>query len=212
PKYAQDRAEGSAVTTIERLDRAGPLPVSPAQERLWLLGGIEGPSPAYNEFRVFRLPPGLDVELLRRCLNELVRRHEVLRTHFAERDGAVVQVIRADGLLQLESHECADEADFAQAVYREIHLPFDLTRDMLIRARLLETSNTRWLVLTAHHMITDGESMRLFMKELDALYRAWTRDLASELPPVALQHADYAHWQRRRLQEVPQSDLQYWGQ
>ncbi|HEU4887121.1 MAG TPA: amino acid adenylation domain-containing protein, partial [Thermoanaerobaculia bacterium] len=185
------------------IDRSGSLPLSFAQQRLWFLGKLEGPSSTYNIPAVLRLRGTLDADALIRALHAIVARHEVLRTRFVETGGVPMQVID-DGGEFLVQRQRASNPD--SLIDTELHHRFDLSRDVLIRALLIEEgAGSHVLVLNLHHSIADGWSMGVLMDELLALYTA------SPLPPLAIQYADFAHWQRQWLTgEVLAAETDFW--
>jgi len=198
----------------------GVAPPSFAQQRLWLLDRLMPTRTAYNIEHALRLSGELDGEALRGALNELVRRHEVLRTRFGEQDGQPVQVIAPELTVALaieDLQECAPAAREAEAQRRaraEAEAPFDLARGPLIRARLFRLApSEHWLLIVLHHIVTDGWSSGVLTRELTALYGALHRREASPLPPLPVQYADYALWQREWLQgPVLEQQVAYWRQ
>ena len=155
----------------------------------------------YNIDHVLRISGELDPAALRGALNELVRRHEVLRTRFGMQDGQPVQVIAPElkialaieDLLEWAPDERANEAQ--RRAQAESEAPFDLTNGPLIRARLLRlTPSEHWLLLTLHHIVTDGWSSGVLRRELTTLYNAHHRGEPSPLPALPVQYADYALW------------------
>jgi amino acid adenylation domain-containing protein len=186
-------------------DRAGPMPLSFAQQRLWFLAQMEGADEAYHVSLALRLRGPLAYEALCRALHRLVARHEVLRTAFATVDGAALQRIApADGGLPLQRLELVDgpgmEERLRQMICDEAAIPFDLGRAPLVRARLIAlAADHHVLLLTMHHIVSDGWSTRVLMRELGPLYRAALDGRPDPMPPLAIQYADFAAWQRRFL-------------
>jgi amino acid adenylation domain-containing protein len=200
--------EAQGLGAIARLplvpaDRGAPLPLSFAQQRLWFLNKLEGPSYTYNIPAVLRLRGRLYEDALVRALHQLVERHEALRTRFVETDGVPAQVID-DGSDFAVQRRRATNPD--ALIDEELHYRFDLGRDGLFRALLIEEGpESHLLVLNLHHSIADGWSMGVLMDELVALYSD------SPLPPLAIQYADFAHWQRQWLSgEVLAAETDYW--
>ncbi|MFP2964321.1 condensation domain-containing protein, partial [Myxococcus sp. 1LA] len=201
------RADGSLI-----------LPPSFAQQRLWLLDQMEPGSVSYNVPAVLRVEGPLDAKVLQRSFQELVRRHESLRTTFSTRDGKPVQVIAAEPVLafQYQPLESLPEGDRAAEANRlaaqESHRPFDLERGPLLRVTLLKVSDEEHvLVLVMHHIVSDGWSMGVLVREVTALYEAFARGDASPLPELPVQYADYAVWQHGWLRgEVLESQVAYW--
>jgi amino acid adenylation domain-containing protein len=203
---------------IEPAPREGRLPLSFAQERLWFIDRLESGSAFYNIPVAWRLRGVLDEAALERALGEIVRRHEALRTIFAEADGAPVQVIAPFGgfALPVEELSSLSDADREAAVGRrageEARRAFDLSAGPLFRAVLLRLgAEEHVLLLTVHHIVSDGWSMGVLYRELSALYEAYRQGGESPLPELAVQYADYAVWQREQLSgEGLDRQLAYW--
>ncbi|HEY7768488.1 amino acid adenylation domain-containing protein [Longimicrobium sp.] len=208
----------SELPPIEPAPREGRLPLSFAQERLWFMDRMEPGSAVYNIPGAHRLGGALDGAALERALGEIVRRHEVLRTTFEEVDGAPVQVIAPFGgfSLPVEDLSALGEADREAAVGRrareEAARPFDLSAGPLVRAVLLRLgAEEHVLLLTMHHIVSDGWSMGVFFREVSVLYDAYREGRESPLPELPVQYADYAVWQRGQLAgEVLDRQLAYW--
>jgi amino acid adenylation domain-containing protein len=195
-------------------------PTSLSQQALWVLGQVLPEASVYNESDVFRLRGALDIEALKEAVNEIVRRHQVLRTRFAVENGEPVQVIVPELKVPLEVTDlsafppCERETEAQRLARDEAQARFDLEHGPLIRMRLLRMRNDEhWLVQTMHHIIRDGGSMVVFAHELSALYGAHSLGQPSPLPELPVQYADYALWQREQLQrEVLKEQLAYWKQ
>ena len=213
---ARQSETGVAMPPIAPALRDGPLPLSFAQERLWLVDQLDTGSSVYNLSMAVRLEGSLQTAALEQSLAELVRRHESLRTSFVEIDGQPVQVTAATMTLPLPivNSSGINVDATAQVVREESTRPFDLARLPLLRARLVQLSSREHaLVLTLHHIITDGWSMGVLVNEVTTLYKAFSSGEPSPLAELALQYADYAAWQRRWLQgEVLDQLLHYWKQ
>jgi amino acid adenylation domain-containing protein len=186
---------------IERVPRDGPLPVSFAQQRLWLVDRLEPGSPAYNIPYALRLRGALDLDALRRSLDALVERHETLRTTLEERGGVPVQVIHAPAPVALEVVEVADEAAAARLAAEEAARPFDLAAGPLLRCTLLRLAadDDHVVCFTLHHVVSDAWSSAVLVRELSELYGAFGRGEEATLPELPVQYADYAVWQRAWL-------------
>ncbi|HET7233067.1 MAG TPA: amino acid adenylation domain-containing protein [Longimicrobium sp.] len=200
------REERAALPPVAPVERTGPLPVSFAQERLWFVDQLEGGSAFYNILAALRLEGELDVLALSRALGEMVRRHEVLRTTFAEHEGQAVQVIAPFGGFTLAAYDLraladdAREAEVRRRAAAESEWRFDLRAGPLFRATLLRLgSQEHALLLCTHHIVSDGWSMGVLLGELTALYAAFREGQPSPLPELAVQYADYAVWQREQL-------------
>ena len=214
------RRQGAAPAAppIEPSPREGDPPLSFAQQRLWFLDQLEPGNPAYNVPWALRLQGELDLDLLRRCFHEVARRHETLRTTFASRDGVPVQVIGADAwpepaLVDLTGLAEPEREKRARWLAREeAARPFDLRRGPLLRLVLVRLEEQRHLLLlTLHHIVSDGWSLGILVREVAALYGAFSRGAASPLPELPAQYADFAVWQREWLRgEVLEAQLAYW--
>jgi amino acid adenylation domain-containing protein len=194
------------------------IPASFAQQRLWFLDQLQPGSPVYNVPATVRLTGPLDAKVLARTLNEVVRRHDVLRTRFALANDMPIQVVAPALDLELPQTDLSalPEAERAlragELARHEAWVPFDLAAGPLVRAHLLRTSEAEHiLLLTVHHIVCDAWSMGVLSREVAALYAAYERGLPSPLPPLQLQYADYAYWQRHWLgDEVLQAQIDYW--
>ncbi|MEW5929610.1 MAG: amino acid adenylation domain-containing protein [Gemmatimonadota bacterium] len=203
---------------MERVSREAPLPVSFAQQRLWVVDRLEPGSPAYNVPYALRLRGALEVGALRASLDALVRRHETLRTTFAEHDGGPVQVIHPPAPVALEELDLRGlpraerEAGAERLASAEALLPFDLARGPLLRCTLLRLDDEdHVLCFTLHHIVSDGWSRGVLEREVSAFYAAALRGEAAELPELEVQYADFAVWQRRWLSgETLQERLGFW--
>ncbi|HEY0726764.1 MAG TPA: condensation domain-containing protein, partial [Pyrinomonadaceae bacterium] len=208
--------EVSPEPTIPRREQRDEAPLSFAQERLWFLDQLEPGSAAYNMPGAVWLEGDLDVGALERSLNEIVRRHDVLRTTFRAELGRPVQVIPPSLSLSIPlidlSQSSDDEAEARRLAREEAAKPFDLTRGPLMRATLVRLADERHLLLvTLHHIVADGWSVTLLVQELAALYAAYRNGEESPLPELQVTYADYALWQREWLQgERLEQQLAYW--
>ncbi|MEL6470610.1 MAG: amino acid adenylation domain-containing protein [Cyanobacteria bacterium J06623_4] len=195
------------------------LPASFSQQRLWLVDQMQGQSSAYNMSMVLLLKGELNVAALERSLHEIIQRHEALRTNFQMVDDSLMQVIAESVNFSLETVSVEVEGKLLplppqvkQAIAQETKQPFNLKNDALIRTKLLKIQETQnVLVVTMHHIITDGWSQNLFKRELTQIYSAFSAGKASPLPPLSIQYADFALWQQEMLSgEKLQSHLHYW--
>jgi hypothetical protein len=194
------------------------FPLSFAQQRLWFLDQWMPGHSAYNELIAVRLRGQLNIAVLEQSLNEIVRRHEALRTTFTLIDGRPMQVIGAPvplALLLLEvSGSSTDEQEIMvqQLATREVQQSFDLGRGPLLRVTVLRLGAEEHVVfLTMHHIVADGWSMGVFVRELVALYEAFAAGRSSPLPELPIQYADFACWQRQWLQgKTLEVQLAYW--
>ncbi|MEM7349676.1 MAG: non-ribosomal peptide synthase/polyketide synthase, partial [Acidobacteriota bacterium] len=195
-------------------------PLSFAQERLWFLDQLAPGSPAYNMPLAVRLEGPLASNALERALHEIVRRHEVLRTRFVDRDGSPSQVIdpRVDLALPRIALERLPidqrEVVALNLVQQMARQPFDLQQGPVLRAALLRLAAEEHLLFVAmHHIVTDGWSMQILVAEVSALYQAFASDLPSPLPELDVQYAAFSAWQRDWLTgEVLERQLDFWRQ
>ncbi len=212
-------AAGVQLPPLRPAPRDGsPLPLSFAQQRLWFIHQLDPRSPAYNMPFPLRLRGGLEPAALARALTELARRHESLRTVFHAVEGEPVQVVLPAGPVALpvvDLRGLADEdreAALLRLAREEATRPFDLARGPLLRSTLLRPGDEEWAVLfTLHHVVSDGWSMGVLVREMSSLYEAFLGGRPSPLPEPALQYADYAVWQRGWLAgETLEAQLAYW--
>ncbi|MDR3637955.1 MAG: amino acid adenylation domain-containing protein [Isosphaeraceae bacterium] len=196
-------------------DRA---PLSYAQQRLWFLDRLAPGNTTYHLPLALALDGPLDVGVLERAVNEIVRRHESLRTTFGSADGDPVQVIAPRLSVALPVFVCdpasgvAPDEQARRVATEESERPFDLARGPLVRCRLVRLAEQRHvLVMVLHHIVADGWSLGVLLRELATLYTAFTRGGPSPLPELALQYADYAAWEREWLRgENLAEQLAYW--
>jgi amino acid adenylation domain-containing protein len=207
-----------SVPPLASVAREAPLPASYAQQRLWFLDQLGPGRASYHIPAAVQLVGRLDIPALERALHEVVRRHEVLRTTLVADGGVPRQVIAARLELPLTVYDLSGLAEDQRAVRaadrirQEAERPFDLARGPLIRAGLLRLSEREHIALvTMHHVISDGWSIGVLIRELSALYPSFLLGQPSVLPEPAIQYADYAVWQRSWLQgAVLQAQLDYW--
>ncbi|MCF6526383.1 non-ribosomal peptide synthetase, partial [Streptomyces sp. JJ36] len=200
--------DGTARPPLRPAVRPEPLPLSHAQRRLWFLHQLEGPSPTYNIPVALRLRGRLDTGALRAALADVVARHEALRTVFPDRDGVPYQRVLdpEEARPALPVTEVAEEALDA-AVDEAVRHAVDLTREPPLHARLLAAGpEDHTLVLVLHHIAADGWSLAPLARDVAAAYRARTAGRAPEQPPLPVQYADYALWQRDLLGDPEDPD------
>ena len=197
---------------LGRRSHGTPPSLSFAQQRLWVLEQLAPGSAAYTIPMVHRSRGELDITALQQSLDRLVERHESLRTTFSSKDGNPVQVIAACARIVVE----LEPVDSEQAVQERLKAlcaePFDLAKGPLLRARVLRLSRTEQvLLLTMHHIVSDGWSMGVLFRELATLYAGYRKGHEVSLPELPVQYADYAIWQRGWLQgEELARQLAYW--
>ncbi|MBT1263221.1 non-ribosomal peptide synthetase [Pseudomonas sp. VS40] len=205
-------------TAIAKVDRSQPVPLSYSQQRMWFLWQMEPDSPAYNVGGMARLRGVLDVGRFEAALQALIMRHETLRTTFPSVDGVAYQKVAAQTGLRMDWQDFSalDEAErqprLQQLADHEAHTPFNLETGPLLRACLVKTGEREhYLVLTLHHIVTEGWAMDIFARELSALYEAFIDERESPLAPLPVQYLDYSVWQRQWLEAGErQRQLDYW--
>ncbi|KIN38143.1 non-ribosomal peptide synthetase [Bacillus subtilis] len=187
------------------VSREGKIPLSFTQKRLWFLNRLEPESIAYNIFSVLRVDGELDKQALEICINQLVERHEALRTTFKDEDGPV-QIISPTLHIPLslidfrEIAEIEKETEVERFILEETRRPFDLERGPLLHVSLLWLNETEYVLLVSmHHIISDGWSMGLLIQELGELYSAHLHGKSANLPELTVQYADYAEWQNNKV-------------
>ncbi|MFL1563961.1 amino acid adenylation domain-containing protein [Pseudomonas sp. O64] len=213
------RAGRSTLPDILPANRDEDVPLSFAQQRLWFLALMEGANTAYNIPIGLRLRGQLHVEALQRALARIVARHETLRSRFAQHgDDAQVLIVPAEDVLPLQVQDLRRHPQPQQAldalIQGEASAPFDLERGPLLRGRLVVMADDHHvLLLTLHHIVSDGWSMGVLTRELMALYQAFSHGLPDPLPALPIQYGDFAVWQRLWLSgEVLQRQSTYWQQ
>ncbi|KAF9943508.1 hypothetical protein BGZ70_005854, partial [Mortierella alpina] len=211
-------SQGDSVhLSIPRVSRDGPLDLSYAQQRLWFLAKFDPASDSYHVNRAFRLHGALDLASLQKALDSLYDRHESLRCAFPTVDGqAQLQILPFNDVLPFVILDVRHEQDqdfvLKQATLQEAVAPFDMERGPLVRARLIRLSEDQYvLLITMHHIITDGWSMGVMLRELNKLYNAYSSGLPNPLDPLPIQYPDYAAWQRQQLtQDTLRDQAEYW--
>jgi amino acid adenylation domain-containing protein len=203
---------------FERLPRPAKLPVSYAQGRFWFLDQLGGGSPEYNIVDVTRLRGPLNVPALERAFREILRRHDILRTHFHQTEDELFQVVDAEfpvnfaleDLTSIPEGEC--EREIQSLIEHELSSVFDLSSGPLLRMRLFcLNQNDHLLIRTVHHIIWDAWSEGIFNKELCALYNSYCLNGPESLPMQKAQYADFAIWQRNCLSNGTLDDaILYW--
>jgi thioesterase domain-containing protein len=188
------------------MDEVFVFPATVGQQGFWYLDQLQPGNPAYNIAVRFRLQGALDVDALVRAMNEIVRRHEALRTVLGVVDGVPVQVILPRLSITIPRDDLRDVSDALRAARaqeratEEGRRRFDLAKGPLVRARLLRLEDEEHVLLvTVHHVVSDGWSIGVMTRELGVLYEAFVRGLASPLPELPIQYGDYAVWQEKWL-------------
>lgn len=205
---------------ISHHSREGWIPLSFAQQRLWFLDQLEPGNRVYHIPTLVRLKGALNIEVLSAALDEIVRRHEILRTTFPTVDAHPYQMILPPAPVVIEKVDLRHvprelrEENLRRLADLQIQKPFDLARGPLLRVALyMMEEQQHVLCLTVHHIICDALSVPIFIGELNVLYSAFSSGGASPLPELPLQYADVAAWEREWLRdEVLESHIQYWRQ
>ena len=200
------------------IPRLESIPLSFAQTRLWFLDQLQPNSAFYNIPLALRLSGQLNIAAIEFSINEIIQRHEALRTNFTTQEGQPVQIIASTLNLKLlvvdllYLPESSREIEAQQLAFEEANRPFNLEREPLVRGTALQLGETEYiLVLTMHHIISDGWSLGLFVRELTELYKAFCTGSSPVLPLLPVQYADFAVWQRQWLSgEVLKTQLHYW--
>lgn len=215
-------SDGKLVTPdfapLERFPPPEHWPLSYAQQRLWFMAQMEGGSRPYHMPMAFRLYGALNVVALRRALNRIITRHQSLRTTFAVVEGQPVQRIAKveSSSFQLIEHDLRSwesaEVELMRLVEEEASASFDLEDGPLIRGRLIRTGQQQHaLLITMHHIVSDGWSLGVLLEELNVLYRTYVEGEEDPLPELKVQYADYAVWQRKWMEgEVLKQQAEYW--
>ena len=217
---ALGQVEGLQHTPLVPASRNGRVPLSFAQQRLWFLWQMAPDSPMYNISTALRIIGSLNTTALQDSFHELARRHEILRTTFVVSAGQPRQVIAPEPTHSLSISDLRDlphdtrEAMVRTFVSEETQQPFDLSTGPLLRVRVLQVGDQEWvLLITMHHIVSDGWSMGILVAEMTELYAASVIGQPSPLPPLTIQYADYAVWQRDWMEgEVMERQLAYWKQ
>jgi amino acid adenylation domain-containing protein len=218
-RLLQELVDDSAdIPAILRSPREREIPLSFAQQQLWLLAQMKGASEAYHVSGGIRLRGNLDLAALRSALNRILARHEALRTTFGLIEGEPTQIISpvAESRFLLVEHDLRLDTNFQAALdalaNEEAAAPFDLETGPLVRGRLIRCADQEYILLvTMHHIVSDGWSMGILANELSVLYAVFREGRKDPLPELDIQYADYAIWQRRWVQgDTLQKQAQYW--
>jgi amino acid adenylation domain-containing protein len=211
------KTAGAGELLLSRVDRTGALPLSYAQQRLWFLCQLDPESPVYNIPTAVTLTGSLDIDALEAAIREIIRRHESLRTCFAQENGVPRVVIREEAAWSLQRIDARhfggeNSEELKGYLSRAAREAMDITRAPLLRGHLLILGpESHVLLLMVHHIVFDGWSMGVFVRELETLYRAHASGTKSDLPAPALHYVDFAVWQRQWLAAgVLERQLAYW--
>ena len=216
--HIADKDRSERRLALKPLDRSQKLPLSFAQQRLWFLEQLEPGQANYNIPASVRIRGKADKSALIRAIRQLSERHESLRTVFTVEDGRAYQRILKDISIPIEKirlSELPSEQRLPKAIQlirNEARTPFDLSQGPLMRVKLIELGNEdHILLMNMHHIISDGWSVGIIIRDLIELYRAQTQNRPAHLPPLTVQYADYAWWQRELMSGIRlQNELRYW--
>lgn len=211
---------GIVETKINTISREEPLPLSFAQERLWFLDQLEPGSTLYNVPEAFRISADLDIGILERSINDIIKRHEILRTTFVTVKGKPYQTITSEFNINVPvidiqyAEENEQEDRIRELIIAEIQKPFSLEHLPLFRTLLIKISGNQYvLIMTFHHIITDGWSSKILLNELLKIYSHYKQEKDAAIPELKIQYADYAFWQRKYFsEEIAGIHLDYWTQ
>ncbi|WP_176523488.1 non-ribosomal peptide synthetase [Bacillus thuringiensis] len=219
-KIIEKRNDNVVVKEISKISRNGkPLQLSFSQEQIWITEQLNEKTGMFNVPGAIRLLGKLDETSLIKGVQEILNRHEILRTRYLlNEEGKVGQVISSNDSLQIEKHDISNllkekRVDEVQRfILQECKTPFDLANDLLIRGKLIKLEEQEHvLIITMHHICTDGWSTGVFVEELSQLYSSFVSGKKLELPLLSVQYADYAHWQRIKMQETSmKKHRSYW--
>ena len=217
---ARQAGQNLLAPPILPVPRNGDLALSFAQQRLWFFDQLEPGLSAYNIPAAVRLKGPLNLAALEQSLNEIVKRHESLRTTFGQVDGRPTQVIAPTLTIKLPVVDLRKlpaserETEVRRLATAEAQLPFDLSQGPLLRGTVLRLDDEEHVgLLTMHHIVSDGWSTGILIREMATLYVAFCAGGSSPLPALPIQYADFAHWQRQWLQgEVLETQIAYWKQ
>ncbi|MCU0289250.1 MAG: condensation domain-containing protein, partial [Acidobacteria bacterium] len=201
-----------------RRNEPGPFKLSFAQRRIWFLQQFDIKGAAYNDPTALRLKGHLQIPVLEKVFNEIIRRHQSLRMTFSAREGQPVQALHPEDHISISLNLIQEkpgktrETQILEFVNRFSSQPFDLAHDMLIRAALLKIEDDDYaLAVNIHHIVMDGWSKGIMLQELMTLYEAFSRGNPSPLPELPIQYTDYVHWHHEWMQgKIFTSQMAYW--
>ncbi|AVH63935.1 non-ribosomal peptide synthetase [Nostoc sp. 'Peltigera membranacea cyanobiont' N6] len=215
---ASNRTNNHSFKPLVPISRSGNIPLSFAQQRLWFLDQLIPNNPFYNIPLALHLTGSLKLAALEQTFNEIVQRHEALRTTIVVQTGQPIQVINPTLTIPLpiidlrQLPQAEREIQARRLTTQEAQRPFNLSTDSLLQVKLLWLDETQYiLLLTIHHIVSDGWSIGVLIQEIAALYTAFASNQPSPLPKLTIQYADFAYWQRQWLQGgVLKKQLSYW--
>ncbi|MBD2452311.1 amino acid adenylation domain-containing protein [Nostoc sp. FACHB-152] len=210
-----DRQQIQTITLppIQAVEHDANLPLAFVQEPLWFLDRLVPNNPFYNVPEAFQLNGLVNVGALEQSFQEILNRHEILRTTFKAVDGQPIQVIHTSPKFKLAVIDSSTEqSQIWELIIQEARRCFDLSKDLMLRATLFKLSETEhFLLINLHHIVCDGWSMKVLLQELATLYTAFASEQTSPLSDLTIQYADFAVWQRQRLQgEIQERQMAYW--
>jgi NRPS condensation-like uncharacterized protein/acyl carrier protein len=216
--FLQQQVVKKKLPLLVKVDREQALSLSLAQERLWFLEGLDSQTAVYNLSVAFRLSGSLKVGLLEKSIAEIVKRHEILRTRFDNVNNQPVLAISNNlnfqlPIIELRSVDLEQRNTEIELIKtKQAQKPFNLTEDLLWRSQLIQVEEKEHIfLLTMHHLISDGWSFGVFLKELSEIYQAFSLDKNPSLPTLQIQYADFAQWQRNYLNsDSIKPSLNYW--
>ncbi len=214
----QQGAGDAAENTIPVVDRNQPLQLSYAQQRLWFIEQLDGGKGQYNMPGALELNGHLKVDAFKRAIETIIERHAVLRSTYETFEGSVRQNIHDSFKLPVRERDLTSlnaqqqQASIHQLVLEDAATPFDLANDVLLRSQIIKLAEQQYVVLfNMHHIASDGWSMGVLIKEIAALYTAYSQGQANPLPPLPIQYVDFAHWQRSWLSgDNLEKQLNFW--
>lgn len=217
-EQVQAAGAGSRIPPIRHIKHEGTAPLSYAQQRLWFIDQLEPNQATYNIPVAVRITGPLDVTALQKTVQEIVNRHETLRTRFESVSGQPQQIIEEHAAIELQSFDLSvmglqeREAEAQRLVFAEAYTPFDLGAAPLLRVRMLKLdAEEHVLAMTMHHIVSDAWSVSILIREVSELYRAFIAGRPSPLPELPIQYSDYSAWQREWLKDdVLLRQLDYW--
>lgn len=206
------------ITAIKPVSREKEIPLSFAQQRLWFLDQLEGKSETYNIPTALKIEGKLNLEALKETFKQISQRHEVLRTNFQQKSEKATQEIATETeieipIINLEKiGESEKSSEVTKQINQEANQPFNLSKDVLIRVKLIKlAAENQILIITIHHIISDGWSMGILINEIGKIYTAITQEQEQPLPPLSIQYADFTVWQKEYLTgEILEKQTNYW--
>jgi amino acid adenylation domain-containing protein/non-ribosomal peptide synthase protein (TIGR01720 family) len=215
-KQLSRQKHGTLLPAIDKQERPAHIPLSFSQERLWFIDQLEG-SIQYHIPAVLELKGKLNIEALNFGFKEIINRHEILRTSIVQYQGQAYQQIHASlewQIEQIKDYKTQTQEELESSIKALINQPYDLSKDSMLRAYLIErTDQDHILVVTLHHIVSDGWSTSIIVNELAELYRSFEQKVPVLLKTLQIQYADYAIWQRNYIQgELLDTKLAYWKQ